>query len=374
VPVPVANVPYSAVAQKSLTSGRDQHGIRYQTDAAFRVGAEPALELVRYFDGRHLDRGLFGNGWNLLLPYVVVPGNQPKEVTIGGTRLTLPATAVVRNLLSGVDETLVLDDDQKKYNLLGYVPQSPANSSTIGLFLTNAAIVGDEDYRVPASRLADKIGNEFSFDQRGLLEEMSLGEGHYLSYTYARKATHTIVRPTVTLLPVAGDTVEFGGQVLPKRLALSDLDEKQGLVLLAGKDGRYYPESGGNPHVQFAELSIDGKSRLIDDEGNIVYFTEQGAIESIDFSSETHVVQSMKYEHVEAEKDASGNPIRDRDGNLNYVRKLGQQVQFEYTVDLTGMLRVGRARIIGEDPPSTSVLLYEYDPAGYLVGVKRQKR
>jgi len=40
---------FSIVPQHSLSSGKDLHGVRYQTDIALRGSGEPGLELVRYF-------------------------------------------------------------------------------------------------------------------------------------------------------------------------------------------------------------------------------------------------------------------------------------------------------------------------------------
>jgi hypothetical protein len=367
-PAPAKPVSYSAVPQKTLTSGRDRRGNRYQTDIAFRMESEPALELVRYFDPRHIDRGMFGNGWNLLLPYRVVPGKGIATTKVRDAELSLPASMLVRNLLSGSDESLVFDD--KKYQIMGYVPPAGKSGPTIGLFVTQAGVAGLADQlEVPACRMADKLGNEFSFDQRGLMTQMLLSNEHHFIYTYAREATKTIVRPTVRLAIVPGDMTIAGNLMVPKQLMLTDQAGREGLVLAADPEsGRYLPESRGNPHVQFAAVAGDGAHVLVDDEGNKVFFTPNGSVESIDFSPLTHVVQSMKYERLEPEV------TRDGDKEVRSIaRKPGQEVSFEYLMDLTGMLRVGRARITSHSPETDSVLRYDYDSNGYLIGISREK-
>lgn len=341
---------YTAIPQTSLTSGRDRNGIRYQTDAAFACGQEPGLQIVRYYNTCQTDRGMFGNGWELLLPYVVTTGPQMARTKIQEVTVALPAAMHVHNLLNGTDEELGLDN--RKYKALGYVPREGAKTLTLGLFVTQGGLLGAADGQVPACRLADKLGNEFRFDGRGLMVGMDLGEEHSLAYTYARAQTRTIVRPTVTLQSVSGEAVEIEGYHLPKRLCLTDAIGRKGLVLAADERGIFRPESHANPHVRGLVWGVNGTRVLCDDWGNQIHFTSAGAVEAIDFSEETHVVQSMAHQHL-------------KDG--------AQTAEFEYTVDLTGMLRVGRARITLPAPSPSMVLGYEYDENGYLTHVSTQR-
>lgn len=354
---------YSAVPQKSLTSGRDSRGLRYQTDLAFRMEGEPALELVRYFDARKGNHGMFGNGWDMLLPYRVLLSKERRKISVGDSEIIGPATANVLDLLSGTTEELGFDP--KRYGNLGYVPPTGSTTKTVGLFVTDEGAIGAaDDQSVPAYRLADKIGNEFTFDQRGLMTGMVLGEEHRLTYTYARKDTRTIVRPSVKIRPVDGSgIVEINGYALPGRLVLTDMDGATGLVLVAQPDGRYLPDPSVPTSVKIGVASDDGRLTTEDDQGNQVVFAPGGAVESISFSDSTNVVQTMRYERLVPAEGETGV----------YVASPGQDIDFEFFIDLTGAVRVGRANVTCHAPEKKLVLRYQYDSQGWLIGVTRER-
>lgn len=350
---------YTPVPQKSLTSGHDARGFRYQTDLAFRMKGEPALEMVRYFDGQKGNHGMFGNGWDMLLPYRITLSRERQTIEVGNQTLVGPSHATLVNLLGGVSEELKFNP--AKYNRLGFVPAEESDSKTLGLFVTNAGAMNRaDDESIPAYRLADRLGNEFNFDQRGLMTGMVLGREHRMTYTYARKDTQQIVRPGARLKPVEGSgTVQVGNFLLPGKLVLRDMYGNMGLVLVAQPDGTYLPETGADTSVKAGGFTSRGRFIMQDDQNNQVVFTADGAVESIDFSDRTNVVQSMHYERLE------------RKGRETEA-VIGQEINFEFFIDLTGAIRVGRAKVLCHAPEQKMVLNYHYDPSGWLTEVTRE--
>ena len=161
---------YSVVPQHSLTSGRDLHGIRYQTDLALRSGNQPGLELVRYYDPRRNEGGAFGDGWHLLIPYRIFPAGEKTRPFLNAI---IPAKMVVKNLLTGEEEGLTFSEDC--YSIAGYVPEKVGASQVVGLFL-----MSDASYR-----LADKLGNQFWFDPSGHLTDMVFSEDYHVGIQFS---------------------------------------------------------------------------------------------------------------------------------------------------------------------------------------------
>ncbi|MDW8038273.1 MAG: hypothetical protein RMI90_09555, partial [Thermoguttaceae bacterium] len=100
---------YTVVPQGTATTGRDHRGLRYQTDLALRRQGKPALELVRYYNGRQQQVGHFGPGWDLLIPYRVAPANEKRRPFLNAI---IPEQMVVENLLSGQKELLSFSTDR----------------------------------------------------------------------------------------------------------------------------------------------------------------------------------------------------------------------------------------------------------------------
>ena len=149
-------------------------GTTYQTDLGLRVNGELGLELVRYFDPAYEGVATFGRGWHLMIPYRIRHYGNTK---IPFLNASIPERMVVENLLTGWEEVLTFSEDH--YSIAGYVPDRLETSNLVGLFLLSDA----------SFRLADKLGNEFQFDQDGRMTELILPTGQetdpfHVQYTY----------------------------------------------------------------------------------------------------------------------------------------------------------------------------------------------
>ena len=196
---------YSVVPQHTLTSGKDRRGIRYQTDVAFRNGYLPGLELVRYFNPAQRTTGEFGNGWHLLIPYQITPADSNK---VKFRNVLVPKRMAFMNLLSGHRE--ILEFSKERYSIVGWVPDSLQCSQVIGLFL-----MSDVSYR-----LADKIGNEFWFDQSGRLTDMRFGQDCQYKIEYGiQEADYPAMEEAVFDI-LGNDSQSFLNAYVPNRIGL----------------------------------------------------------------------------------------------------------------------------------------------------------
>ena len=104
-----------------------------------------------------------------MIPYQVEPYGENK---IEFLNARIPEKMVVKNLFTGREEILTFSTD--RYSIAGYVPEILESSNLIGLFL-----LSDASYR-----MADKLGNEFQFDQEGTLTEMNFSEDYCVKFEY----------------------------------------------------------------------------------------------------------------------------------------------------------------------------------------------
>jgi len=144
----------------------------FVTDLGMRIGKEPSLELARFRRSDQPQVQTFGRDWHLLIPYSIRPGS-PKRIPFA--KAQVPETMILRNLLSGREETFHFDD--QKYKIAGYIPDDSKTNINIGLFFLT-----DGSYR-----LADKLGCQFEFDHAGRLTEMLLEDHYHISYQYGEK-------------------------------------------------------------------------------------------------------------------------------------------------------------------------------------------
>jgi hypothetical protein len=195
---------YTVIPQHSLTTGIDLKGIRYQTDIAFKSQTGPGLELVRYFNPNIQGSGEFGGGWHLLVPYRV---EKLGERRIEFLNALIPEKMVVKNLITGQTEVLSFSKD--RYSIAGYVPDNLSRADMIGLFiLSNGSF-----------RLADKIGNQFQFDQEGCLTEMMLSEDYRIKIEYGYdEIERSGGSNSYRLVPIGKERHEFANVRLYRRL------------------------------------------------------------------------------------------------------------------------------------------------------------
>jgi hypothetical protein len=316
---------YTVVPYHSLTSGKDRRGIRYQTDLALREDGQPGLEVVRYFNPTQQGAGEFGQGWHLLVPYRIKPVGEKQREFLNAQ---IPEKMAVENLLSGEREVLTFSTD--RYSIAGYVPDQIASSQVVGLF-----IISDASFR-----LADKLGNEFWFDQAGHLTDMIFGKEHHVHFEYLASVPGVPKRYRIE--PVPGRPAEFRNLLIPEKMRVIDTVSGSSEVLHFS-DKRslpsYVPE--GESRFESLVLVSDTSCVLVDKQGNELVF-EGGR--------PTRVT-------------ASGtNPL------VSAVALGEKKVTFTYDLDPADSPRVAKATLSGGAAPQVD-FAYQYDESGRLARV-----
>jgi len=325
---------YTVIPQHSLTSGKDRRGIRYQTDLALRYSGQPGLELVRYYDPRRKEGGEFGNGWHLLIPYRIRPADSVRRKFLNAI---IPERMAVVNLLAGEREVLTFSTD--RYAIAGYVPKKLDSSQVIGLFL-----MSDASYR-----LADKLGNEFWFDQAGYLTDMIFSQDHRVHIEYLRNFTNAFEQPAYQVQPTGGERVEFLNARIPNRMIVKDLIHGTSEELTFSDKGMiagYVPDNAESSWFQILALMSDASFRLLDKRNNEIAFNPGGGFEGLIVSPDRPMVRSIS---------------------------LGKQrVEFKYTINRYGSIMIASARVSGGEDGSepTYAVHYSYDNEGRLYCVK----
>jgi hypothetical protein len=332
----IAKSSYSVVPQHASTSGKDRYGIRYQTDLSIQKNGHPGLELARFFDpNRATEGGDFGNGWRLLLPYRVTP---PDQETRPFLNAIIPKRMELENLLNGKKELLTFNEDRyAAAGYAGYVPDKPAESQIIGLFITAGGFF----------RLADRIGNEFWFDGAGNLTDMLLGDDLRLKVEYQRGMTNAFGESPYELNPPDEETVQFRNAVLPKRLEVRDRVHGIMEVLTFSDQGRiagYVPADKVKSRYEILAILSDASFRLADKEGNETAFTGSGRFEGMIVPDKRHLVKTL----------SMGD----------------QKVEMRYTIDPAGRPIIARAEVIdGKASAPINTVKYIYEQDGSLASV-----
>ncbi|MFQ5751840.1 MAG: hypothetical protein ACE5HI_07570, partial [bacterium] len=327
---------YTVLPQHSLTSGKDRRGIRYQTDLALRMEGEPGLELVRYFNPNKRDSGEFGEGWHLLIPYRIKPADNEK---VRYQNVILPKRMAFENLLSGEKE--VLEFSENRYSIVGYVPDSLKSSQVLGLFL-----MSDASYR-----LADKLGNEFHFDQAGYLTEMFLGSNYHVKYEYHDGFITDFKEVPYQLQQIDEERAEYANVTIPKRLVLKNiLTDTSEVFVFRSKWGvaAYIPESGTKSTFRKMLLMTDGSFRLLDGKENEIAFDASGMFDGI----------SPGPEHLRM---------------ICSVSQGSQVLNFKYTLDDENSVRISESYLIDDEGNSSPkfVAHYIYDNQRRLARVDK---
>ena len=291
------------------------------------------LEIVRFYNPKFRDYGEFGRGWKLLIPYRIEPkGN--KQTKFGN--LLLPFQVAVVNLLTGDKEELTFNT--ARYSIAGYVPDKLSNSNLVGLFiLSNGSF-----------RLADKLGNEFQFDQSGALTEMVFSKSYDVKFSYGyEETTRESFSQEPYRLESGGDgytTVEVGNGKLfiPKKLRLVHGKVKEEAFVFS-KHNRfhvigYFPSSHVSRYKILAMMT-DGSFVLKAKDGGKIIFDSAGRFQKM----QVRVVKGLS--------------------------QGGYKVEFSYNFH-EGMARINEARLVrqGQSTPLYAVS-YGYDSKGRLCEV-----
>lgn len=291
------------------------------------------LELVRYYNPNQRDGGEFGDGWRLLIPYRITPSGTDKREFLN---VIIPEQMAVVNLLTGEEEVLTFSTDQ--YTIAGYVPEELESSQVVGLF-----ILSDASYR-----LADKLGNEFWFDQAGYLTNMILSDDHHYQFEYVDGFTESFDNPPYQIQPIGDEQVEFLNVVIPKEMEVVDLLNAVGETLTFSDEGEfagYKPQDEQESRFEILALMSDASFRLLDKGGNEIAFDPAGGFDGM--------APSSKYPMVSA------------------ISQGKHRVDFTYSVDPLGTIRIASAQLLEEKGLTevAHIVHYQYDDEGRLCRV-----
>ena len=330
----VGKTSYSVVPQHALTTGKDQWGNRYQTDIATSNGGKPGLELVRYFDTRSSAPSEFGSGWRLMVPYRIKPVGDDKREFLN---VRVPVRMAIENLLTGREEVLTFSTD--RYSIAGYVPDRLASSQVVGLFVMSNA----------SFRLADKLGNEFWFDPAGVMTDTLFSGQDRVHYEYLSHATDAFEQPPYEIRPADTETVEYRGEVLPKRIVVRDVARAAEETLafdLTQDIATYFPADDGVSQYRRLRWAPDTAYRLDDKHGNLVAFKNDRKFARLLPSLASEMIQSI----------SMGN----------------QKIDMNYGMTQDGRMVIAKAVLAsGDDRGRRTAVQYNYNEDGTLGGTQR---
>jgi len=251
----------------------------------------------------------------------------------------------VENLLTGEEDVLTFSTD--RYSLAGYVPDKLASSQVVGLFL-----LSDASYR-----LADKLGNEFSFDQAGYLTDMAFSEEDRFHFEYLDKCTDAFEKTPYQIQPADKEQMEFMGVSIPKRMRVKDLLYGGSEVLTFSDKGQYagyVPADAGRSRFEVLALMSNASFRLLDKKGNETAF---GSSENF----------TGKFEGV---------AVSPKKRLVSAVSQGKKKVAFKYTMDKSGDVIITSASLLQDEEGAkpTYVVRYQYDDEGRLCSVKGSDR
>jgi hypothetical protein len=291
------------------------------------------LELVRYYNPNQGNYGEFGKDWQLLIPYRIRPADNEKREFLNAL---IPKQMVLQNLITGEQEVLTFSTD--RYSIAGYVPDKLNSSQIVGLF-----IMSDTSYR-----LADKLGNEFCFDQVGRLTDMCFSQDHHIHLEYLHSFTKAFEQAPYKIEPVGSEKIKFLNTLVPKMMKLEDLVNDYSEVLVFSDKGMiagYVPRNEERSRFKILALMSDASFRLLDIKGNEIKLRPDGKFESLAISPDNSMVKSI-----------STGPYK---------------VRFEYTIDESGRVLIASSRLLeGAEGKPVYTVCYEYDDRGRLCGAK----
>jgi hypothetical protein len=287
------------------------------------------LEIARYYNPNNQDIGELGIGWHLLIPYRIKPVDDTKKEFLN---ILVPKQMAMENLITGQKEILTFSTD--RYSIAGYVPDKIQSSQVVGLFIMN-----DASYR-----LADKLGNEFWFDQTGRLTDMCFSENHRVHFEYLQTIENDFEKSPYLLQAVGSEQIEFLNVLLPKTMIVKNIinDTNDVLVFTDNSDKPgYVPKNDKISRFKRLSLMSDGSFTLLDKQGNETVFSAAGKFERLTPSQDFNLVKSI----------AAGQ----------------YKVDFKYTIDNSGRILIANARLSEKEKSKTIYSVnYEYDEEGRL--------
>lgn len=287
------------------------------------------LELVRCYHPHSSSEGLFGAGWDLLVPYRLKASGEEK-VELGNA--VLPKRMAIRDRLSGREEVLTFSDS--RFQAAAYVPDDVKSSQVVGLF-----IMSDGSFR-----LLDKIENEFEFDAAGYLTKMIFSEVHQIAIEYQKDFAARLDTPPYKIERASTKWVQFRSVNLPERLRVKSLTDESSEEFIFTEDKAvvgYAPVDPRTSRFEFLALMSDLSYRLVAKNEDEMAFNQSGTFEKLISTSEQCLVKSM----------SSGN----------------YTVEFGYTLNKVGKPVIAEASLVkaGASEPQVT-MQYSYDSEGRL--------
>jgi hypothetical protein len=200
-------------------------------------------------------------------------------------------------------------------------------------------------------RLADKLGNEFWFDQAGYLTDMSFSQEHHISFEYLHTTTEDFEQSPYRLEASGEEKVEFLNILLPKTMVVKDLiNGSSEAMTFSNKSAvySYIPENGENSRFKGLGLMSDGSFRLLDKKGNEIAFNSTGDFMNFVISLDCLMVKSI-----------SEGPYK---------------INFKYTIDNSGQVLIANANLSEKGTVEPLyVVKYKYDKEGLLCSINNSE-
>lgn len=321
-----------ASSREITVSAPQSSGERFATDLGLQMGGIPKLEIARFRRAGVEGSGEFGADWHMLIPYSVHPASAERTRY---SNALVPKTMIVRNELTGREETLSFDT--QRYGVAGYVPERIDTSVNIGLFILSDA----------SFELRDKLGSAFRFDAAGRLTEMSLAPDYRVRYEYDEQRQNW---RNFTVLPYrlaseGHDRVQAAGASMPKTMRLHDAQSRSEQLLefdpndAEGRVG-YRPVGSHGNNEQFLAVRTDGSFLLHKDSGTTITFDPSGS-----FTAATKLI-------------------------LKSISQGDYDVHFDHQLGIHGY-RVHKARVVDRTKSAELYAVnYSYDRQGELARVQ----
>lgn len=290
------------------------------------------LELVRCF---HLDdtrKGIFGLGWDLMVPYQIRPHG---EETVEFQGLIMPGKIALIDKLSGREEVLTFDSE--KFRAAAYIPDDIKKSQVVGLFMMT-----DGSYR-----MLDKIENEFEFNGAGFLTDMIFSDIHQIHFDYQKDFAAKLDNSPYKIERASDKWIKFRTIRLPEKLRIRNLASGSSEIVVFTKEKSIAGYESADPErsdFEFLALMTDLSYRLVDKNKNELLFSQSGQFQEMVCTSKEYLVKSM----------SSGN----------------YDIEFGYSLNKKGEPVIIQASLLKEGESDKAITLsYEYGIDGHLASV-----